>query len=61
MYDTACSVPVQCIAVYLLAWEAPMEILQICRRKLLSLLIAYIPVLRLFEGRDPLCCVSAKR
>lgn len=60
MYDTAC-MPVQCIAVYLCAWETLVEILQICGRKLFLLLIAYIPVLRLFEDRDPLYCVSAKR
>jgi len=42
MYVMACSIPVQCIAVYLLAWETPMEVLQICGRKLHLLLIAYI-------------------
>lgn len=37
-----------------------MEIFQICRRKLLVLSVTYIPVVSLFDHRNPLCCVSAK-
>lgn len=37
-----------------------MEILQICRRKLLLLSVNYVPVVNLFDHRNPPCCVSAK-
>lgn len=37
-----------------------MEILQICRRKLLLLSVTYIPVVSLFDHRNPPSCVSAK-
>lgn len=36
-----------------------MEILQICRRKLLLLSVTCIPVVSLFDHRNPPCCVSA--
>lgn len=37
-----------------------LEILQICRRKLLLLSVAYIHVVSLFGQRNPPCCVSAE-
>lgn len=57
--DTACSIPVLCIAYIYLPGKL-METFQICRRKLLLLLVTYIPVVSLSDHRNPLCCVSAK-